>query len=123
MEESNFKKLEVYKLAEGLADLVWDIVKPWDHFARDTIGKQLVRAADSVGANIAEGCGRGTFQDNKRFVLIARGSLNEVQFWLRRAYLRKLLTEEQVQQLKPIIEELPPRLNAYKKSIGARGKT
>jgi four helix bundle protein len=50
-----FEQLEVYRLAERLSDEVWGIVLPWNNFARDTVGKQLVRAADSVGANLAEG--------------------------------------------------------------------
>ena len=83
-----------------------------------TVGRQIVRAADSIGANIAEGAGRGSFKDNRRFVKIGRGSLNEVKHWLRRAYRRNLLTREQVQHLKPIIDELAPRLNAYLNSIG-----
>src|SRR5437868_2605838 len=87
-----FDELEVYRAAEQLADLVWDIVLRWGAFARDTVGKQLVRAADSVGANIAEGCGRQSFRDNQRFVKIARGSLNETKHWLRRAFRRKLLS-------------------------------
>jgi four helix bundle protein len=82
-------------LAERWADSVWKVVRKWDTFARDTVGKQLVRAVDSVGANIAEGVGRGTFQDNRRFVRIGRGSLYEVIHWLRRAYVRELITREQ----------------------------
>jgi four helix bundle protein len=58
----------VYKLAEGLANEVWLIVREWDDFAKDTVGKQIVRAADSVCANIAEGRGRYNFKDNQRFV-------------------------------------------------------
>ena len=80
--------------------------------------KQLVRAADSIGANIAEGVGRRTYIDNRRFVFIARGSLNETIYWLRRAFRRELLTLEQVDRLKPILDQLPPMLNAYAKSIG-----
>ncbi len=38
--------------------------------------------------------------------------------WLRRAYRRGLLSKEQVGQLKPVIDELTPRLNAYLKAIG-----
>ena len=78
----------------------------------------MTRAADGIGANIAEGSGRGSFQDNRRFVKLARGSLNETKHWLRRAYTRKLLAKEQVDSLKPLVDELAPRLNAYLKSIG-----
>src|ERR1043165_6547541 len=81
MAKANFVKLEVYRLAEQLADAVWEIAMRWDNFARDTIGKLLVRAADSISANIAEGAGRGSFQDNRQFVRTARASLNETQSW------------------------------------------
>lgn len=118
-----FEKLEVYQLAERLADDIWNVVNDWDSFARDTIAKQLVRAADSMGANIAEGSGRGSHADNKRFVRTARGSLNETQHFLRRAYKRKLLTTADVDRLKPIVDELAPRLNAYLNSIGPRRPT
>ena len=78
-----FEKLEVYQLPERLADAIWDMALGWNSFAKDTVGKQLVRAADSIGANIAEGYGRGTGADNRRFVRTARGSLNETQHFLR----------------------------------------
>jgi four helix bundle protein len=118
MARSRFENLEVYQLSEKIADLAWDIVQSWESLARDTVVKQLIRAADSVGANIAEGEGRGSWQDNRRFVRIARGSLNETKHWLRRAFNRKLLTEHQIATLKPLLDELSPRLNAYLKSIG-----
>ena len=118
MERTNFEKLRVYRLSEKLADELWGIVIPWGYFERDTVGKQLVRAGDSIGANIAEGTGRGTFLDNRRFVRMARGSLNETKHWLRRAHRRDLLTTGQTTSLKPMIDELAPMLNAYLKSIG-----
>lgn len=77
----------------------------------------MIRSADSVGANIAEGVGRGSSQDNQRFVRIARGSLYETQHWLRRAYVRNLLTPQQLETIKPIVDELAPRLNAYLNSL------
>src|SRR5687768_5299509 len=113
-----FEELDVYHLSEDIADAIWDLVAAWDFFAKDTVGKQLVRAADSVGANIAEGTGRGTYKDNKHFARIGRGSLNETRHFLRRAYRRSLLTEYQIAQLQPLINELGPRLNAYIRSIG-----
>ena len=111
--------MEVYEaLAERLSDEVWGIVLSWNNVARDTVGKQLVRAADSVGANLAEGCGRQSFPDNRRFVRIARGSLNETRHWLRRAFKRNLLDQATITALKPLLDELAPRLNAYLRSIG-----
>lgn len=118
MERTNFENLRVYQLSEDLADYIWEIVFKWNNFARNTVGIQIVRAADSIGANIAEGAGRKSFQDNKRFVYIARGSTNETKHWLRRAYKRKLLTADEINLLKPILEELAPKLNAYANSIG-----
>ena len=49
------KKLEVYQLSEIFSDTIWDIVRRWDNFYKDTIGKQIARSADTVSANIAEG--------------------------------------------------------------------
>ncbi len=119
MEKTNFEKLQVYKLSERLADQTWKIVIRWDTLAKDTVGKQLIRAADSIGANVAEGSGRGTEPEIRRFLRIARGSLYETQHWLRRAYKRKLLTDKQVNELLPIVRELTPKLNAYLRSIGS----
>ena len=118
MGKTNFEKLRVYQLAERLADRIWRIVIKWDYFAKTTVGQQMVDAVDGIGANIAEGTGRGSLQDNRRFVRNARGSLYETQHWLRQAYRRKLLTAAQVKKIKPVIEELLPKLNAYLRSIG-----
>jgi four helix bundle protein len=118
MGRTDFERLEVYRLSEAIADAVWAIVRTWPRFERSTMGRQLVRSADSVGANIAEGVGRGAVRDNQRFVRIARGSLYETKHWLRRAYRRDLLTLEEVDRLRPMMDELAPRLNAYLNSIG-----
>ena len=113
-----FENLRVYQLSEALADSIWKVARGWDQLAKDTIGKQLIRAADSFGANIAEGTGRGSYQDNRRFVRIARGSLYETRRWLRRAHARQLIPAEAVERVKPILDELGPKLNAYFRSIG-----
>ncbi|BAZ80554.1 four helix bundle protein [Sphaerospermopsis kisseleviana CS-549] len=118
MGRPDFEELQVYRLSEKLANEIWKIVIQWDSFYKDTVGKQIVRAADSIGSNIAEGRGRYNFQDNKRFIKIDRGSLNETIHWMRLDYVRKLLTIEQVNILKPLIDELSPKLNAYLNSLG-----
>lgn len=122
MKSRSFEELRVYLLAEELADVIWAIVRSWDRLASDTIGKQIIRSADSIGANIAEGYGRGSFQDNRRFVRIARGSLYETRHWLRRAYVRKLLSFEEVDRIKEVVDKFGPQLNSYLKSIGPSTK-
>ncbi|MBN8249059.1 MAG: four helix bundle protein [Verrucomicrobia bacterium] len=118
---SNFEQLRIYRIAEALADRVWEVACTWDSFSKATMGKQLVRAADSVGANIAEGEGRGSLADNRRFVRTARGSLNETKHFLRRAYKRVLLNPERIAILSSLTQALGPMLNAYLKSIGMHG--
>ena len=117
MGKTNFEKLRAYQLAEKLADRIWSIVVQWDYFARVTLGQQMVDAVDGIGANIAEGTGRGSLEDNRRFVRIARGSMYETKHWLRRAFKRKLLSEQEVTELKPLMDELLPTLNAYIRSL------
>src|SRR5437868_14333877 len=122
MEKTNFVHLHIYKLSEKLADEIWRIVVHWNFFAKNSVGIQIVKAADSIGANIAEGSGRGTDPELRRFLRVSRGSLYETQHWLRRAYRRGLLSERQIGSLVPLISELTPRLNAYLSSIGSLRK-
>jgi four helix bundle protein len=105
--KSNFESLRVYQLAEQLADEVWRVVAGWEYFAKDTVGKQIVKAVDSIGANIAEGTGRGSFQDNRRFVRNARGSLYETKHWLRRAFRRQLLRASEIVKSSPLLTNFP----------------
>ena len=112
------KDLEVYKLAEQLSDIIWDIVIKWDYFPKVTVGKQMVESADSIGANIAEGYGRYHYKENKNFCYYARGSLEETKAWLRKSIRRHLLDLSEHQHLSEIIEILPKQLSAYIRSIG-----
>ena len=116
----SFEDLDVYRLAENLGDRIWDIVSKWPNFAKTSLGHQVVKSGDSIGANIAEGFGRFHFAENKQYARISRGSLYETRHWLRRAYKRKLLTENEISDLQELLEELAPRLNAYISSIGKK---
>jgi four helix bundle protein len=112
------KDLEVYKLAEQLSDIIWDMVLKWDYFPKVTVGKQMVESADSIAANIAEGYGRYHYKENRNFCYYARGSLEETKVWLRKSIRRRLLDLSDHQDLSEIIDILPKQLNAYIRSIG-----
>lgn len=113
MNNSKIEDLEIYQIALELSDLIWNIVSKWDSFARNTVGTQLVRAIDSVGANLSEGYGRGSKIDNARFAKIARGSLFESKYWLVQANKRKLISDLEANQIISKIESLLPRISAY----------
>ena len=70
MERTGFENLRIYQLSEEISDTVWDIVFKWDNLAQDTVGKQLIRDSDSIGANIAEGTGRGSVAENRQRITI-----------------------------------------------------
>jgi len=116
------EELEVYQLSEKLGDKIWEICSTWEHFARITIGEQLVRSADSISANISEGHGRYSMKENVQFCYFARGSFEETRNWLRRAYTRKLLTTKQVNEIREIMDQLGPKLNGYINSIKRQSK-
>lgn len=110
---SKIEDLDIYRIALELSDLIWNVVINWDSFARNTVGSQLVRAIDSVGANLSEGYGRGSKIDNARFAKIARGSLFESKYWLIQAANRKLILDSEANQIISQIETLLPRISAY----------
>jgi four helix bundle protein len=74
----------VYRPAAALPDELRRLIG-WPSFDRWTVGQQLVRAADSVGANLAEGCGRAHKPGQRRLCFIARASAWELEHWLDRA--------------------------------------
>ena len=112
------EELQVYQLSMTLSDQIWDKVTTWDYFTRDTIGKQLVRAADSISANISEGHGRYHYKENINFCYYSRGSLQETKTWITKALKRNLLSEEDYNSLYQQLNTLSVKLNNYIKSIG-----
>jgi four helix bundle protein len=115
---NRLEDLEIYNLSEQFADEIWFIVIKWDHFAKDTLGKQLARSADSIGANIAEGFGRYHYKENKNFCYFSRGSIIETKSWLKKANTRDLISSDQFQNLFQKLEVIHIKLNTYIKFIG-----
>ena len=110
-------EMDVYRLAEELSDLVWEAFDSWTEKAKRTIGYQIIRSADSISANLAEGYGRFTPADRRLFYRYARGSFEETKGWLRKAIRRRVITgEEKVEKYTSIINELGPKLNAFIRS-------
>lgn len=109
---------KVYNLAMSLGEEVWACVDQWTYFQKDTIGKQLVRACDSIAANLSEGLGRYHFREIKNFSYYSRGSLFETKTWLAKASNRKLISEAQFNKMMAEIEVIGKMVNSYINSIG-----
>ena len=74
---------------------------------------QYINASDSIGANISEGYGKGSFADRSRFAKISRGSLFETRHWTNKSYRRKLISNQEFNELNDIIEVLLPKVSSY----------
>jgi four helix bundle protein len=112
------EELKVYQFSMDMGERVWSIVMEWDYFARDTIGRQLVKAADSIAANLSEGFGRYHYRENINFSYYSRGSLFETKTWLVKAKNRNLLEKPDYELFMQQVDDIGIRLNNYIKSIG-----
>ena len=115
-----FEELRVLQAAESVADSVWRQVLRWEPFARDIVGKQLARASDSIGANIAEAFGRFHYGEKLQFIYYARGSLYEAKYWLNRARSRSLMPDDQIQENSSQLTQLARQLNAFAPNLKVR---
>ncbi|WP_372652253.1 four helix bundle protein [Draconibacterium sp.] len=100
------EKISAYKMAFAFSNDIWKEVLGWDYFAKDTVGKQLVRSVDSISANIAEGFGRYSKKDKVRFYRISMGSLEEVADWIKKSSARELISSEPGNDYLGILDDL-----------------
>jgi four helix bundle protein len=112
------EELKVYNKSMEIGEQIYVLVSRWDYFSKDTIGKQLVRAIDSVAANISDGFGRYHYKDRKKYVFYSRGSLFESKTWIAKAFQRKLISEEEHGSMILEMNILGKMINNYIKSIG-----
>lgn len=110
---ATFEDLRVLKSAEEIADSVWKRVVNWEEFAKDVVGKQITRSADSVGANIAESFGRFNFGEKLQFLYYSRGSLFETKYWLNRTKARDLMKPDEVEEYVKKLTDLARQLNTF----------
>jgi four helix bundle protein len=114
---NSLEDFKAYNRAMDLGEAVWSIVALWNFFEKDTVGKQFVKAADSIAANLAEGLGRYHYKETKNFSYYSRGSLFETKTWLTKAMNRNLVSKEQHATLILELDVIGKMINGYIKSI------
>lgn len=107
----NVQEHTAYKKARELSTIIWQISRRWDRDILSTIGNQLIRATDSISANLAEGWSRYSKKDKINFFIIARSSVNEVTDWVEKACERSLINTLDYRKAKEILDSLPKNIN------------
>jgi len=96
---ASYKNLIVWKIADELVNLIYDLTVNFPKEELYGLTSQLRRAGLSVPANIIEGYARNSKNEFHRFLSIALGSLSEVEYYLEFAFRREYLTENQFDQV------------------------
>src|SRR5258706_10141153 len=112
--------LWIVRMSEHLSDKVSHWVRTLDSINRWSTGLQVLRSADSVTANLTEGFGRDKAADKLRFYCIARASLEETLFWIRRARDRELIEYELGSSLLESYRKLSLSLQSFIRSHESR---
>jgi four helix bundle protein len=114
---TELEDLKVLQAAETIADDVWREVLTWGKLAQDVVGKQLARAADSIGANIAESYGRYHYGEKINFLYYARGSLFETKYWLNRCLKRGIFNQQKTASYASQLTNMARQLNTFANSL------
>lgn len=113
----DFKELRVWQKAHDLAVAVYIVTRRFPKEEIYGLTSQIRRAAGSIGANIAEGCGRRSDGELGRFVQIARGSSSELEHHWLLARSLDLLKDGDHQNLQSKVTEVQRMLTAFSQTI------
>ena len=117
----SFRQLRVWQKAH---ELTLEVYRATARFPREetyALTSQIKRAAASIGANIAEGCGRGSDADFSRFLLMAMGSASELENHLQLARDLDFLSEADFKRLNDATTEIKRMLASLLKTIKTKG--
>jgi len=112
----DFRKLIVWQKAQALSTRLDPVV---DRIAatRPSLADQIDRCANSISANIAEGCGRETKADKKRFFTMGIGSSTEIESHFIRARNAGLIAPAECESFTADSTEIRKMLHALRKRL------
>jgi four helix bundle protein len=115
----DFRNLTVWQRAHELALATYRATADFPRTEIYGLTSQIRRAASSIGANIAEGCGRGTDADFGRFLVIAMGSASELDYHLLLARDLEMLPMPSYEKLVALLSEVKRMLAGLIKKLKA----
>ena len=113
----SFRNLNIWKQSCELIVMVYKLIDKFPTSERYGLSSQLGRSVNSVGANIAESCGRFHYKDKTNFLYHSRGSLIETEHNLYIADKLGYISDKQLDSVLAVTKDLGVRLNNYIKSI------
>jgi four helix bundle protein len=115
----NFREIKVWERAHSLTLDVYKVTRAFPKDELYGLTSQTRRAAASVGANIAEGCGKNSKPDFARFLQIALGSASELEYHLLLAHDLGYLPGEVHEQLAVRVTEIKRMLTGFIQHLNA----
>ncbi len=112
------EEIQAYNMAMETAEKIWNLIIQWDFFEKETVGKQLMYAVDSIATNLSNGLGRFYYKENKRSCYYSQGALFEARTWLIKAHNRSLINDTDFNNLLADLDAIASELNNYIKTIG-----
>lgn len=116
----SFEKLEVWKLSRKMVKSIYLLTKGFPDEEKFGITSQIRRVVVSISNNLAEGTSRKTMKDQSHFTVMAYGSLLEVLNMTMLALDLEFIDEDKYLSIRPEMEELGNKLNAFRNSQLAR---
>lgn len=113
----DFKDLVVWQKALELEIMLYRVTRKFPKEEIYGLTSQVRRSAGSIGANIAEGCGRRSDGELGRFVQISRGSASELEHHLLIAKALGFLSVTEWQNLQSKVSEVQRMLTAFSQTI------
>jgi four helix bundle protein len=102
----DYTKLKVWQKSHALTVSMYNVTGVFPRHEVFGLISQIRRAAFSIPANIAEGCGRGANPELRQFLYIALGSASELEYYILLARDLHFFTEKQFEALQPRVNEI-----------------
>ena len=109
----DYRKLDIWKLSHELTMQIYRITIEFPADERFNLTSQIRRSCVSIPSNIAEGCGRSSNAELVRFLYIAMGSAQELDYQLFLSFELNYLTQESYESIKQQLTILQKKLNKF----------
>ncbi len=114
----NFQELSIWQKAHTLTLKVYLITKEFPKDELYGLISQMRRSSSSIPTNIAEGCGRNSDPELRRFLIISSGSCSELQYQLLLSKDLKFISEDVCKELSEQVIEIRKMIHSFIQKLG-----